>query len=397
MDEGQGIEQTLREKKASRHKSCGDLYSNTKLERAKKRKLADDEKKKSDKIVTEERSSSPVKARQSNVPSCHQVTENNCFFCDTLNTPENHHAASTLEVDRKARDCSFLLKDSKLTAKLSAGDLIAIDAKYHAKCLVSLYNRTRQLKVQPANHTMSSSIDLDELAFAELIAYIDESLEVKELTVLKLSDLVKFFSSKKPELEIECGKINATRLKDRALAAFPDLAAHTQGGDVWLALKREIGGVLKEAKEKDSEAWHLAKAANIVRRDILHIKNLFNGTFAQECQKNAVPASLKTLIGMIIKGPTTKIDPADSQACLTVAQLIVFNSISRVRIRSESTGSTHHVRARECPLPIYAALKIHGATRDKSLIDTFYNLRMCISYDRLLSISTEITNSVIER
>ena len=35
--------------------------------------------------------------------------------------------------------------------------------------------------------------------------------------------------------------------------------------------------------------------------------------------------------------------------------------------------------------------------RDRSLIDTFYNLGMCISYDRFLSVSTEITNSVIER
>ena len=55
------------------------------------------------------------------------------------------------------------------------------------------------------------------------------------------------------------------------------------------------------------------------------------------------------------------------------------------------------MRARECPLPIYAALKIHGTTRDKSLIETFYKLGICISYDRLLSISTEHTNSVIGR
>lgn len=31
------------------------------------------------------------------------------------------------------------------------------------------------------------------------------------------------------------------------------------------------------------------------------------------------------------------------------------------------------------------------------MIDTFYKLGMCISYDRLLSISTDITNSVIDR
>ncbi|KAK2551634.1 hypothetical protein P5673_027408 [Acropora cervicornis] len=133
----------------------------------------------------------------------------------------------------------------------------------------------------------------------------------------------------------------------------------------------------------DSDSFCLSRAAHIVRREIL--------------KKNAVPVSLVTLVGIIIKGPTTRIDPSDSQACLSIAQLIVFNSISRPRDGPEATGSTHHIRSRECPLPIYTALKIHGATRDRSLIDTFYNLGMCISYDRFLSVSTEITNSVIER
>ena len=102
-----------------------------------------------------------------------------------------------------------------------------------------------------------------------------------------------------------------------------------------------------------------------------------------------------------MRGPTIKRDSAESKACLTVAQLLVFNTISRFRDNSGNANNaihhTHHVRNRECPLPIYAALKIHGATREKSLIDTFYKLGMCISYDRLLSISTDITNSVIGR
>ena len=101
---------------------------------------------------------------------------------------------------------------------------------------------------------------------------------------------------------------------------------------------------------------------------------------------------------MIVKGPTTNVDPYESQACLSIAQLIVYNSIQRARSRPDATGSTHHIRAsRECPLPIYTALKIHGSTRDRLLIDTFYNLGISISYDRLISVSTETTNSVLER
>ena len=33
----------------------------------------------------------------------------------------------------------------------------------------------------------------------------------------------------------------------------------------------------------------MAKAANIIRRDILQTRNFFDGTFAQKCQNNAIP------------------------------------------------------------------------------------------------------------
>ena len=125
------------------------------------------------------------------------------------------------------------------------------------------------------------------------------------------------------------------------------------------------------------------------------MKNSFNGTFSSECQKESIPTSLLSLVGMLVKGPSTKIDPSDNQACVSIAQLVVFNSVSRAR-RPETT-STHHIRSRECPLPIYTALKRHGATRDRSLIDAFDRLGLSLSYDRFLTVSTEIANSVLAR
>ena len=168
-----------------------------------------------------------------------------------------------------------------------------------------------------------------------------------------------------------------------------------------MVLSHEIGNVLLEAKNSDSESFCFTNAAMIVRREILQVKNTFNGTFATNSQTSAVPATLKTLLDVIMRAPTIQRDSAESQACLTVAQLLVFNTISRFRDKSgnatDTIHHTHYVRNREFPLPIYAALKIHSATREKSLIDTFYKLGMCISYDRLLSISTDIANSVIDR
>ena len=84
--------------------------------------------------------SSPGKARRSSDPRFH------CFFWDAVDSPLNLHAASILEVDEKVRECTFLLKDKNPIAKLSVGDLIAIEARYHPMCLVGRCNRARQSK-----------------------------------------------------------------------------------------------------------------------------------------------------------------------------------------------------------------------------------------------------------
>ena len=177
---------------------------------------------------------------------------------------------------------------------------------------------------------------------------------------------------------------------------------YPEGREVILASRHEIGGILTEAKRRDSDAWCLATwclatAAHIVRKDIPKVDNSFNGKFFPECQKNSIPASLLSLVGMLIKGPTTKIDPSNNEACVSVSQLIVFNSVARPHHWPEATGSTHHIRSRECPLPIYTVPKIHRATRDRALIDAFYSPGLSISYDRFLMVSTEITNSIIDR
>ena len=215
--------------------------------------------------------------------------------------------------------------------------------------------------------------------------------------MLTLSELVKFYQCKLKEVGAKSGKTNATRLKERVLEAVPDLTGHPEGRDVIQASRHDIGGIMTEVKRRDSDAWCLARAVHIVRKDILKVDNSFNEKFSSECKKNSIPASLLSLVGMLIKGPTTKIDPSNNQACVSVSQLIVFNSVARPRHRPEATGSTHPIQSRQCPLPIYTAMKIHGATRDRSLIDAFYNLGLRISYDRFLTVSTEITNSIIDR
>ena len=201
-----------------------------------------------------------------------------------------------------------------------------------------------------------------------------------------MTELTIYFRTKLETFGVEPASINTTRLKERILAVFTDLTDQSQGRDtiLVLVLKHEIGDALKRAKENDSEAWHLAKAAMIIRRDISRTKNSFNGTFTGKCQTDSVPASLKVLMDMILRGATVNKEPAErdpNQACLTISQLIVFNSISR---EHGIASRPRHTRAKECPVPIYTSLKIHGAMRDKSLVDAFFKLGLCISYDLYL-------------
>ena len=84
--------------------------------------------------VEETISSSPVKARRSSVGRYNFQTL--CFFCDDYDSSSNLHCASTLNVDKKVRDCAVLLNDRKRIAKLSAGDLIAMEAKTMSSALL---------------------------------------------------------------------------------------------------------------------------------------------------------------------------------------------------------------------------------------------------------------------
>jgi len=101
---------------------------------------------------------------------------------------------------------------------------------------------------------------------------------------------VKFYQCKLEEVGAESGK-TTTRLKERVLEAVPDLTAHPEGREVILASRHDLGGILTEAKRRDSDAWCLARAAHLVRKDILKVDNSFNGKISPECQKNSIPIS----------------------------------------------------------------------------------------------------------
>ncbi len=59
---------------------------------------------------------------------CFMVDENRCFSCDESAGLATLHNASTNCIDQKVRRCALELKDNALLAKLTPGDMIALEA-----------------------------------------------------------------------------------------------------------------------------------------------------------------------------------------------------------------------------------------------------------------------------
>jgi hypothetical protein len=387
LDDGSGIESTLATRNAVWHKSC---Y----------RTCVKDADRKTERQLLEE-SASPVKTRSTKKAT--EATVHNeqddetvlCFFCDKVGVGDMHRA-STMELNEKVKVCANELQDTRLLAKLVVmGDMHAMDAMYHLPCLVDLYNRTRACETGTDTHEKT----LCAKVLVELVAYLEEAREVESMHVFKLSDLGKQYKSRLIQLGATTvpERVNTTRLKERLLQQIPDLKAYTRGKEVMLAFEHDVTAALHFASQSnlDTNSMHLCKAAQIIRNEIFNTEQKFEGSFSPSCQEDSVPTALLTLIKLILEGPTI-IDQAENDnqsnsAALTLSQLMIYNSVKQSRV---GATRTRHAVDRETPIPLYTALVIHAQTRKRDLVDKFYRLGLCVSYARLMQVSTDMGNKV---
>ena len=83
------------------------------------------------------------------------------------------------------------------------------------------------------------------------------------------------------------------------------------------------------------------------------------------------------------EGPKTKCQSTGkpSQAALTLAQLLKFNSVKHTRKTEECTRL---VKSQETPLPVHIGVTLYMKTRKRDLIDRLHSLGMSISCDEVL-------------
>jgi len=93
-----------------------------------------------------------------------------------------------MEPDHDLQKMAQDLQDTSLIAKLSAGDLIAIEVRYHYNCLLVYKNRYRSFIRMRNSNVKCEERQLLARAFAELVCYIENRIEDDE-HILKLSQL----------------------------------------------------------------------------------------------------------------------------------------------------------------------------------------------------------------
>lgn len=293
------------------HKSCQKKFSNSKLERARKRCIS---------LVTESERR-PGKRQRRDI--------SNCLFCDKGQEEGDLHLVSTFDADTNIRSMIMELQDTQLLSRIEGGDLIARDAKYHLKCLVNLRNRYRShirkfsLEPERINEKVNES-----RVFVELTSYIERAV-CSGTVLFKLSDIHTLYVNRLENLGIT-KVINKTRLKKQLLEHFSEAQEQYDGRNVVIVFKKGMENMLREALKKrdfSEDAVILAKAASIIRNDIFNHQCFnFAGCFPPGCQEDSLPSSLKSLVSLISNGTSLKDqDRHESQASLTIGQLILFN------------------------------------------------------------------------
>lgn len=210
-----------------------------------------------------------------------------------------------------------------------------------------------------------------------------------------MSELHELYESHLQEVVI-LKSINKTRLKVQLLSYFHgQCQEESDGKSTVLAFKEGIEKLVKDSLDSrnfESEALLISKVAKIIRNEIFQWKNFhFSGKFPTNCQNDAVPTLLKSLVSMLLNGHNIKHeDPVESQACLTISQLIYFH----VKNRHSEASKLRHVKDREPPLPIYVGLQVHSLTRSKKLVNSLSTVGVSVNYKHVIELENLLAGAV---
>ena len=162
INKWEGVETALISNNAKWHKSCKLQFNNKKFERAQKR-IQDH-----GKTCLDNQGERSSKRKRSTESSNDQ---SKCFFYGDSAGKAGLDEASTFQLDKNVRRAATLTGDTQLLGSLSAGDMVALEAKYHTNCLLKLYNPARACK-NNADNEANKDATISGIVFAEFVMFL---------------------------------------------------------------------------------------------------------------------------------------------------------------------------------------------------------------------------------
>ena len=139
----------------------------------------------------------------------------------------------------------------------------------------------------------------------------------------------------------------------------------------------------------------LVKAALICRQEIASYRSDSTHKFTveehgikEQCQEALVPDRLKFLVGTITREPSAEESVTETQATLSIVQLVVFNT---------TTKETNANRI-ETPLPVYyIGFYVHSRFRSGELVDGLPRLGLSVNSRRVMYTEKKMELSVVKQ
>ena len=265
-----------------------------------------------------------------------------CFICSERGERRwgGCHRAATIGIHEKVWSCAQVLQDHVLLAKLSAGDMVVIDAVYHLRCLNRLYKKAASHLNLQKGHGQEKDM-LRQQALSELQDFVETFRGCGQ--PIPMSKIRTLYDKRLAELGIaKDGDVtNTTRLRETIVAAIPDLeCVQNPRSRSWdLIFNADLSIAVSEMRKQDNtdKIMILSKAARLLREEILSLRNEFQGTFDAGCEESSVPPALRIFRNMLLDGPKMSLDsdqaePPELQSpkvALHIGHQLVYNCVKR--------------------------------------------------------------------
>ena len=110
-----------------------------------------------------------------------------------------------MSLDKELRQMATEMQDTSLISRISGGDLVAIELKYHRSCLTAYKNRYRSANraACSTSHATTEEKILQARVFAELVSHIEEVSELHNLYESRLREVGILKSIHKTRLKVQ--------------------------------------------------------------------------------------------------------------------------------------------------------------------------------------------------